>query len=104
MTIKKHTLLLGGHMSIAGGLEKALERGESIGCTAIQIFLKSNRQWAGKNLLESEIETFKEAFKKSSIQSVMAHATYLINLGSADEAINKKSVAGALDELDRCNR
>ena len=48
MIKKNNTLLLGAHMSIAGGFDKAIERGESIGCTTIQIFTKSNRQWSAK--------------------------------------------------------
>ena len=102
MPHKKHSLLLGAHVSIAGGFEQALERGESIGCTAIQIFTKSNRQWAAKKISEEESTSFKEALKKSSVQAIMAHATYLINLAASDDAINKKSVAATIEELNRC--
>ena len=92
MTTKKHTLLLGAHMSIAGGLATSIERGESIGCTCIQIFSKSNRQWATKPLEQSSIEAFKKALKASSIKSTVIHASYLINIGSPDAALNKQSV------------
>ncbi len=54
---KKQTLLLGAHMSIAGGLEQAIIRGESIGCSTIQIFTKSNRQWRLKNY-RKKLSTF----------------------------------------------
>ena len=55
MTKKKRRLLFGAHMSIAGGLDQAIFRGESIGCTTIQIFTKSNRQWAAKKLTTVDI-------------------------------------------------
>ena len=58
MTTKKHRLLLGAHMSISGGLEKSIESGESIGCTTIQIFTKSNRQWNAKPLTRRSNRTF----------------------------------------------
>ena len=64
MKLSSPTILLGAHMSIAGGLHKAIERGSSIGCTTLQIFTKSNRQWKGKKLTKQEIETFIEAKKK----------------------------------------
>ena len=98
---KEHSLLFGAHMSISGGIHLALERGESIGCTAIQIFTKSNRQWHAKPLTEEEITTFKDTWKQSSIQSIMTHATYLINIGSPNKEIEKKSVDALSMELDR---
>lgn len=101
---KKHTLLLGAHTSIAGGLEKAITRGESIDCSCIQIFTKSNRQWYAKKLTNEEIELFKETVKKSTIDTrhIVVHASYLINIGSSDGALGKKSVAALADELERC--
>ncbi len=103
MTKKKHILLLGAHMSIAGGLDKAISRGESIGCTTIQIFTKNNRQWAAKKLSHAEINSFKTAAEKSSIKSIVAHATYLINLGSSNKDTEKKSIEATKEELKRCN-
>jgi deoxyribonuclease IV len=100
---KRHSLLLGAHMSIAGELYLAIERGESIGCTAIQIFTKSNRQWHAKAISEEEINAFKTAWKNSSIQSVIAHAAYLVNIGSADKEIEKKSIHSLEIELNRCS-
>src|SRR5579863_439618 len=96
---KKHTFLFGAHMSIAGGLHLAIERGESVGCTAIQIFTKSNRQWHAKPLDQKDIITFQDAWKKSSITSIVVHAAYLINIGSPEKEIEKKSVHALLTEL-----
>lgn len=103
MTAKKHHLLLGAHMSISGGLEKSIERGESIGCATIQIFTKSNRQWHAKPLSETEIELFKQTAKDSQIHPIVAHATYLINIASSDTKTEKASVAALIKELDRCD-
>ena len=100
---KKKALLLGAHMSISGGLYKSIERGESIGCTCIQIFTKSNRQWYAKPLKKEDIEEFKLTLKNSDIiQDVVAHASYLINIGSPNKIINKKSVESLSLELQRC--
>jgi deoxyribonuclease IV len=98
---KHHSLLVGAHMSVAGGIHLALERGESIGCTAIQIFTKSNRQWHAKALSNEEIIAFKDAWKQSSVHSIITHATYLINIGSPDKEIEKKSVDALSMELER---
>lgn len=100
---KSPSLLFGAHMSIAGEIYHAIERGESINCSAIQIFTKSNRQWQAKPLDPDDVELFKQRLKSSSIQSIIAHACYLINIGSATLDIEKKSVEALEIELQRCN-
>ncbi len=103
MVLKKHRLLLGAHMSIAGGLEESIERGESIGCTTIQIFTKSNRQWRAKSLDHEQISLFRKTAADSCIYPVVAHATYLINIASVDPKIVQQSVKALIDELARCD-
>lgn len=103
MIAKKHRLLLGAHMSISGGLEKSIESGASIGCTTLQIFTKSNRQWHAKPLTKQEAELFKQAAKSFNIHPIVAHATYLINIASSDPKTEKASVAALIKELDRCD-
>ena len=93
--------LLGAHMSTAGGVDKAIERGRSIGCTAIQIFVKNNNQWFGKPLAKAEINHFIELQLETKI-FVFAHAGYLINLASPDAGTHGKSMKSMLDELERC--
>lgn len=94
--------LLGAHMSIAGGLYKAIERGESINCSAIQIFTKSNRQWHAKELLKEDIKLFIKTWQASATVSiVVAHASYLINIGSPKNDIATKSATALYDELKR---
>ena len=98
----KMSLLLGSHVSIAGGFEKALERGAEINCNAIQIFTKSNRQWASKPIHLEEAVLFKKCQQASAVTCIVAHASYLINIGSPDHHICQKSIAALLDELERC--
>jgi len=100
---KKSRLLIGAHMSIAGGLEKSIERGDSIGCTAIQLFTKSNRQWHAKKITEAEAELFKQTLKEAThVREVVAHTSYLINVGATNREVEKKSVHSLSQELERC--
>ena len=102
MTTKKHQPLLGAHISIVSGLEKAIFRGESIGCTAIQIFTKSGRSWFEKELEAAAVERFKEAWRASTVQSVITHCGYLVNIGSPSADTESKSIASLKGELKRC--
>lgn len=95
-------LLLGAHMSISGGVHKAINRGESIGCTAIQIFLKNNNRWVSKPYTPEEIAAFPLSLAESHIGAVFAHDCYLVNLGSNKDDIFEKSVACMADDLERC--
>jgi len=94
--------LLGAHMSIAGGVGNALLDGNKVNCDAIQIFTKSSRQWAAKPYTKEEIEQFKVNRKDTGISTVIAHDSYLLNLGSPDTALHIRSVAAFIDELERC--
>jgi deoxyribonuclease-4 len=96
--------LLGAHMSIAGGVAQALERGRTAGCECVQIFTKSSRQWASKPFTKEEIESFRQGQPVSGIRMVVAHDSYLVNLGATDAALRKKSIAGVIDELQRCEQ
>ena len=94
--------LLGAHMSIAGGVDKAFLEGKKVDCDAIQIFTKSSRQWAAKPYTKEEIELFDLNRKATGITTVIAHDSYLLNLGSPDDALRQRSVAAFIDELERC--
>ena len=89
-------------MSIAGGVHTAVERGMSIGCTTMQMFVKNNNQWKGKKLSEEDVSTYKKLLRESSIGPVVVHDTYLINLCATDKLILMKSREALKDELDRC--
>jgi deoxyribonuclease-4 len=94
--------LLGAHMSIAGGVGEALIRGQKVGCDCIQIFTKSSRQWAAKPYSGEEIAAFRQKQVETGIKIVVAHDSYLLNPGAPDEKLRKRSVAGLIDEMERC--
>ena len=93
---------LGAHMSIAGGVENAVLRGHSVGCEAIAMFTKNNNQWKAKPLTQEDADRFNAALVETGIRHVIAHTSYLINLGSPNAALWKKSIASMEDELTRC--
>jgi len=92
---------LGAHMSIAGGLPLALERGQALGCHAVQIFLKNQRQWAARPLGDDEARAFRAARRASGIAAVFAHASYLINLATPEPTAWRQAVDAFTDELER---
>jgi len=92
---------IGAHMSIAGGLYLALERGREVGCGAVQIFLKNQRQWAGPPLRDEAIRAFATARRRTGIRRVFAHSSYLINLASPDRTAWAQAVDAFTDELER---
>ncbi|MBI3110570.1 MAG: deoxyribonuclease IV [Ignavibacteriales bacterium] len=100
--LNNSTLLLGAHMSIAGGVATAVERGQRIGCTTMQMFVKNNNQWKGKPLTDEDVSTYKKLLRESRIHPVVVHDTYLINLCAVDKEILKKSREALKDEFDRC--
>jgi deoxyribonuclease-4 len=93
---------LGSHMSVAGGVHTAFARAESVGGTALQIFVKNASQWAAKPLPEEEIRLFAEERKRTGILPVVAHDSYLINLASPAAALWKMSIRAMVNELERC--
>lgn len=101
---QKQRLLLGAHMSISGGLDQAIVKADQIGCTAVQFFSKSNRQWYAKPLTSADIRQFKKAVGDSSIQATIIHASYLINIGSPDGQTSKRATAALQDELIRAEQ
>lgn len=97
----KHRLLLGAHMSIAGSIDQSFDRAQSIGCTTMQIFVKSNRQWFTAPLTDEEILSFRSKAQSALVHPVVAHTAYLINLGSSDDVIAQKSLKSFIEELQR---
>ena len=93
-------MVLGAHMSIAGGVHKALQRGASISCEVVQIFTKNQLRWTAPPLREDEIRVFRR--RRREFKYILAHASYLINLASPDDRVYGKSVSALEEELDRC--
>jgi len=92
----------GAHMSISGGIANSFARGLQVGCEAIQIFSKSDRQWAAKPLLPADLAAFKAAQISSGIGPVVVHDSYLINLAAPADELWEKSIAAFAHELERC--
>lgn len=88
-------------MSIAGGMDKAIERGEAVGCTAIQVFTKSSNQWQAKPLGNEELARYRARRQSSPIRVVFGHNSYLINLASPDAALREKSRQAMIVEVER---
>jgi deoxyribonuclease-4 len=88
-------------MSVAGGLPRAVERGVVHGCNAMQIFAKNASQWRGRLVPPEEIRTFRQMVDASGITPVVSHASYLINLATANRGLRARSIAAMGDELDR---
>jgi deoxyribonuclease-4 len=95
--------LLGAHMSVEGGLYRALERGHSIGCSTIQIFTRNASRWAAKDISTEEAALFRKARKASRISPIFAHCSYLINLGCEGE-FYERSIAALTAEVIRAEQ
>jgi deoxyribonuclease-4 len=92
---------LGAHLSIAGGLPRAVDRAAASRCEALQIFTKSAGQWRARELPREEIALFRKRVEETGIHPVVAHNSYLINLAAASPALRAQSVAALGAELDR---
>ena len=97
-------MLLGAHMSIAGGVFNAPHSGREVGCEAIQIFTKNANQWKAKPLGEEDVRRFKEAVEETGVWPVVAHDSYLINLASPDPELHEKSLQAFAIEMERAER
>ena len=98
------SLRLGAHMSIAGGLEKAVERACDVEATALQIFVKSSNQWAARPFAAGEVLRFRTAVSAAGLCGyTMAHTSYLINLASPKPDLLERSRATLAVELERCS-
>src|SRR4051795_10194955 len=98
---QKSAILLGAHMSIGGGVHRAIERSCSISCTAMQIFVKNNMQWFARPLEKAEISAFLDHAQRAELASVFAHANYLINLAATNPQFHANSLRALAEELTR---
>lgn len=94
----------GAHMSIAGGVDRAVDRAVEAGCESLQIFTKSARQWAARRLADEEAERFRRKRREAGTAPAVAHASYLLNLASSDQQLWERSWESCAEELDRCRR
>jgi deoxyribonuclease-4 len=94
-------LRIGAHMSVAGGVSKAVDRAAAHGCEALQIFTKNGNRWIGKPLDPEDVTRFRRRLEETAIRPAVAHASYLINLATAFDVLRRQSIAALIDELDR---
>jgi deoxyribonuclease-4 len=92
-------VLIGAHVSTAGGLATAIERGAERGCESIQIFNQSPRMWRPTRYEADDFAAFRQAMEASSVRSVVIHAIYLINCASDDPELYAKSLAALIHAL-----
>lgn len=92
---------LGAHLSIAGGLPRAVDRARASRCEALQIFTKSAGQWRARELPLEEIALFRSRVEETGITPVVAHNSYLINLAAVDPGLRQQSLEALGQELDR---
>lgn len=88
-------------MSIAGGVDRAIDRARAARCTTLQIFVKNNMQWFAKPLPPAEIANFERRRAEAGIDPIFSHAGYLINLGATHAGTFGKSLRSLADELRR---
>jgi deoxyribonuclease-4 len=93
--------LLGAHVSVAGGLPRAVERAVVHRCDAFQIFAKNANQWRGRTLPPEEAAAFRAAVAAAGLPPVVSHASYLINLAARSPGLRSQSIAAMADELER---
>jgi deoxyribonuclease-4 len=96
-------LMLGAHMSIAGGVSMALDRASSIGSNAVQVFTKNNRQWKGPPIDGDDVGRWQEEMGRQGILYAVSHASYLINLASPKDDLWERSMGAHKDELTRAH-
>src|SRR3954470_9608504 len=94
---------IGAHMSVSGGVSKAVERAVLHGCEALQIFSKNASQWRGKPLDPDDVRQFRRRVDETGITPVVSHASYLINLATTNPLLREQSIAAFVDELDRAH-
>jgi len=92
-------MLIGAHVSTAGGLATAVERGKKLGCESIQIFHQSPRMWRPTKHSEEDFAAFREAMEASAVGAVVIHAVYLINCATKDKELRRKSLTSLTHAL-----
>ena len=97
-------MILGAHMSVAGGYYKAIDRGADVGCQCIQVFTKNNNQWKAPEITDQHVQQFKDKVAEHKIKYLLSHASYLINLASPKEELRQKSIAAMVIELQRAEK
>jgi len=94
---------VGVHVSIAGSMDRAVDRAKKLGCDTFQIFTKNPRGWRFKDLTPEQVEKFVKKIEKSGIYPPVAHVSYLPNLASPKDDVYSRSVDAFANEIARCS-
>ncbi len=97
-------MIIGAHTSAAGGSFNALYEGQKIGASTIQLFTSNQKQWHSRTIGEEEIALWEKARAETGMEKIMSHDSYLINLGSPDPELLKKSRHAFGEEIKRCHQ
>ena len=95
-------VLLGAHVSIAGGTHHAPPRARAIGASAMQMFTKMANRWAERLCIDDECAAFRTSLRDTRVRATIAHDSYLINLASPDATLRRRSIESFVAELERC--
>jgi deoxyribonuclease-4 len=95
---------LGAHVSVAGGMARGIAHAEMLGCTALQVFVKNQQRWVGRSLRDDDVAAWRDERVRELVRGSLAHASYLINLGSPDDVLWRRSRQAMHDEMQRCRQ
>lgn len=103
---QKSGILIGCHVSAAGGVQNTVENAVAVGARCFAMFLTNQRTWNYKPLEDSTVDAYKDAINASSVdpRAVLPHGIYLLNCGAPDPAILEKSRSRMIEEMKRCDR
>ncbi|MHC4562150.1 MAG: deoxyribonuclease IV [Planctomycetota bacterium] len=96
-------MIVGSHLSIAGGVDRALTAAGDYGFDTVALFVRNQRQWTSRPLADDAVRRFRAVRRRVGISPVVAHGSYLVNLAGAPD-VRRKSIKALADELDRCGR
>lgn len=96
-------MLIGGHISTAGGIYLSPERAAKFSFRTFQVFSKNQRQWKAKPLAENDVEKFRSEVASRGMKKIMIHASYLLNMGTSDPQLKTKVLDGFLEEIKRAD-
>jgi deoxyribonuclease IV len=96
-------LRIGAHMSVAGGVSKAVDRAVLHGCESLQVFTRNANRWQSPPLDPAEVRRFRQRLEETGITPAVSHASSLINLASAEPVLRDPSIAASADEIDRAH-
>ncbi|XP_064624941.1 uncharacterized protein LOC135486211 [Lineus longissimus] len=103
---RKEDMYVGAHVSISGGLHKAVANAVEVGARSFGLFLRSQRQWSVKPILDETAQKFRKACKDHHFPPhlILPHGSYLMNLGSPKPDLLQKSRDLLVEELSRCEQ